>query len=317
MRGSVGHQVHEIMQKSGINHINESKHEAKIAARAAGAQSWRDIGKALGIHSYATADAYRAVWRQVLEHTKENFGMKDIEKLSPEHVKSFLQEKISDGVSLATFRQYAAACEKLESALNMYAEKFSRGNEYNFSAAIHEARQNANGLERFEGSRAYADPRSLIDSLRDSDFRLAATLQLESGARVREVAQIKESQLHGLRKDEITGRDVGIVTVKAKGGKEVALKVSRATYNVLAGRISAGGGIFKISYFEYRRSLLRAAAATGQRYQGTHGLRWNFAQNRMSEALRSGGGRVYEEALLLVAREMGHERADITQHYQR
>ncbi len=315
MRGSVGHQVNEIFVKSGINRINESRHEAKIAARASGVRGWHETGKALGIHSYKTASAYRAVWRQAMEHTKENFGMKDIEKLSPEHIKSFLQEKIDAGVSLATFRQYAAACEKLESALNMYAEKFSRGNEYNFSAAIHEARQNANGLERFEGSRAYADPRSLIASIRNADFRLAATLQLESGARVREVALIKESQLHGLKKDEITGRAAGVITVKAKGGKEVALKVSQATYKVLADRISAGGGIFKVSYFEYRRALLRAAAATGQRYQGTHGLRWNFAQNRMNEVQR--GGHVYEEALVIVAREMGHERADITQHYQR
>ena len=80
-----------------------------------------------GCYSYSTADAYRDVWRACLGHAKENLGIKDIEKLSGEAVRAFLDSKIDQGVAKATFGQYAAACEKLEVALNRYAEQHSTG----------------------------------------------------------------------------------------------------------------------------------------------------------------------------------------------
>lgn len=315
MRGSIRWQADQIFHESGIKQIGESKHQAKDVARKSGAVGWHATGKALGIHSYATADSYRAVWRQVLTHAKEQFGMKDIERLTSEHITSFLSSKIDDGVARATFAQYAAALEKLETSLNMYSYKFNRGNSYDFSAAIAEVRSEAKDLEKFDGSRAYEDPRALIGALANPDFRLAATMQLESGGRVREVSLIREPQLRGIMKDEITGNDRGVVSVKVKGGKMVDLSISPGAYKALSNRISSGEGIFKISAGSYRRALERTAVAMDQDYQGSHGLRWCFAQERFGEVQRA--GRCYEEALSIVSREMGHERADITKHYLR
>jgi hypothetical protein len=42
-------------------------------------------------------------------------------------------------------------------------------------------------------------------------------------------------------------------------------------------------------------------------------LRWNFAKNRMKDAQKD--GKYYEQGLSAVSQEMGHVRADITEHY--
>jgi hypothetical protein len=62
MRGSPVGQVTQIWRNSGVNQIGQSKHAAKETAREAGAESWHDVGKSLGVHSYKTADLYRDVW---------------------------------------------------------------------------------------------------------------------------------------------------------------------------------------------------------------------------------------------------------------
>jgi len=63
----------------------------------------------------------------------------------------------------------------------------------------------------------------------------------------------------------------------------------------------------------YRQALKDAAQASGQQYNGSHGLRWNYAQSRMAEERAKG---TYErDALSMVSRELGHFREDITLHY--
>ena len=48
---------------------------------------------------------------------------------------------------------------------------------------------------------------------------------------------------------------------------------------------------------------------------GIHGLRHNYAQERMDEL--QGSGFYYEDALAIVSQEMGHFREDITEVYLR
>jgi hypothetical protein len=66
----------------------------------------------------------------------------------------------------------------------------------------------------------------------------------------------------------------------------------------------------------YREALKEAAFESNQDYHGSHGLRWNYAQERMDELLKA-TSMTYVEGLQAVAWEMGHERADISEHYLR
>lgn len=314
MRGSPVYQAHELFEKSGISQIGESKHDAKELAREAGARAWGEIGRALGVHSYATADVYRDAWRHCLVHARENSGVKDIEKLTGEHISAYLADRIDKGVHLATYRQEAAALGKLETALNRYADGHGTGRVYDFRSAIAEHRKLANTtLARFEGSRAYSAPRELVRAA-PPQFSLAARFQYESGGRIREVCHIHANQLRGISVDPHTGKEWGSVVVQGKGGQEYTLHPTPATYRELAQHIERVGH-FEVHQNTYRAALKEASSATAQDYHGSHGLRWNHAQERMVELQNS--GMVYETAMAIVSEELNHHRADITLHYQR
>ncbi len=311
MRGSVAHQVHQVFET--VKEIGTSKHEAKSLARAGGAVTWHEIGKEMGVKSYATLDAYRDVSKDCFRYAKEELGVKDIEKLSGEDVKAFLESKINDGVAHATLSQYAAALEKLEVALNRYAEQTVTGRTYQFSKEISEARAAGKELDRFEGSRAYQNPVSLVAAVKGENFRLAAAIQQEGGARVPEANHIKPASLLGIRPDSQTGQVKGWIKVQGKGGKIREVGVQPETYARL--EKEAANGRFEFKTEAYRNELKAAAAASGQKYEGSHGLRWSWAQNRHAELQRN--GKSYEQTIGQVSREMGHERADITEHYLR
>ena len=316
MRGSVNWQIQQVFAL--VNQIGQSKHAEKDGIRSelnttGKAATWHNMGKNMGIYSYNTADAYRDVWRSVLDHTKTEFGIKDVERLSGEHLRAFLDSKIEQGVAHATFMQYAAACEKLETALNRYAEQMGTGLNYSFSGDIKNARLEAHKeLVKFEGSRAYASPGRLIEAIANDKHNLSAAMQHDGGARVHEISLVKANQLLGMRSDSVTGEVKGFVTIQGKGGKENEVGLSHGTYERLEGYVKASGE-FRIDKDAYRADLKDAAQKTGQEYTGTHGLRWSFAQERFQEVQQH--GLTYEQALAQVSKEMGHERSDITEHY--
>ena len=47
--------------------------------------------------------------------------------------------------------------------------------------------------------------------------------------------------------------------------------------------------------------------------EGTHGLRWTFAQNRIREY--QSNGYTYDQSLLKLSHETKHNRIQISQHY--
>jgi len=311
MRGSPVFQVHEIFAKSGINQIGNSKHAAKAAAResiATGSRSanWHSIGKEIGIYSYATADVYRDVWRHALSYARENFQIRDIEKLTPAVIQSFLQSKIDQNISHATFLQYAAALEKLETALNMYSEKFDRHNKYDFSEAIQSARTVAHEkLTRFSGSRAYQNPEKIISNLQGTS-KLVARLQYQGGLRIKETQQIKADQLLGNNTIEIKG----------KGGKIREVELPHDLYTELKEKIETSPDhTFSYNQSSYRADLKTAATEAGETYEGksTHGLRWNYAQEHYQEVAEETESPT--KAMYDTSSALGHNRADITQHY--
>uniref|UniRef100_A0A831XNC0 Integrase n=1 Tax=Geobacter metallireducens TaxID=28232 RepID=A0A831XNC0_GEOME len=320
MRGSPVYQVHKLFSQSGISRIGHSKHEAKEVIRAQYREEgrpcgWHELGQRMGIHSYSTADAYRDVWRQILEHARGEFGVRDIERLTGEHVSSFLERKISESVAYSTFQQYAAAAEKLAVALNGYAERHGTGRHYDFHEALKDVRETARELlTRFEGSRAYDRPAELVAAVAGESHQLAASIQYESGARVHEISLIRAEALRGIAVDRFTGEKRGYFAMEGKGGKEGLKAVSVETYQRLEQYISQNGA-FRINEGSYRESLRKGAEISGQRYEGSHGLRWNWAQERYETLQNHGLNEL--QAMCEVSREMGHERGDITMHYLR
>ena len=318
MRGSIKGQTLHLFTSSGINCIGQSKFQAKNGARVALAAEGRGgtstaIAEKTGIHSLGTRDNYLDKWQDLIRFSKEESGLKNLEKLSTDHVREFLAYKIEMGVSYSHWSGNASAIAKLENALNAYSEKYNRGSTYDFKTVVKELRPEARAeLPRFQGTRNYHNPGRLTDAIGHQAHQLVARIQHESGLRLAGASNINASQLKRLAKDPLTGKMVGIIEYKGKGGKLGTAQVSPGTYQRLADHISKHGQL-KVSADGYRNSLKTAAKATGQGYNGSHGLRWNFAQERFKELQKAGVS--YEKALGSVSHELGHNRIEISEHY--
>ncbi len=306
MRGNINYQVHQVFKE--IIAFGQSKHEAKNSAREQGAQTWHEVGKELNIYSYATADQYRDIAKDLMSYTKEQFGIKDIEKLSSEYIQAYLENKIAEGVRYNTFQKYAAALEKLEVALNQYAQSHNTGNQYSFD--IQDVRQQASEvLERNQQTRAYENPKALINSIQNQDYKIIAQAQHEGGFRISELNHLSEKNFKEGNVFQV---------ISGKGGKDREVPLSKETYNALKSlldKADKSDGKYKFNMNDYRNTLKEAAQVSNQPYTGSHGLRWNFAQEKFSELQRE--GRTYEQTLQEVSNLLGHERPDITEHYLR
>jgi len=94
-------------------------------------------------------------------------------------------------VARSTFHVHTAGIMKLEKALRML------GSTHDFRAVIDGLAEAARTLKNDHVPRAYIDPYSLIHTIAREPLRLVAGLQYEGGARIREVALIKDVQASG------------------------------------------------------------------------------------------------------------------------
>jgi hypothetical protein len=70
---------------------------------------------------------------------------------------------------------------------------------------------------------------------------------------------------------------------------------------------------YRANYGEYREALKEAVEQTNQKWSGTHGLRYSFAQERLEELENNGYTDL--EAKGQTSLEMGHSRLDILYGY--
>jgi len=336
LRGSVVGQLNHIWRDSGIDKIGTSKHEAdakireQLKAEGNLNPSKHEIAQHRGIHSTVTRDNYLQVWKELLNDQKAEYGKVDADKITPQDVERFLAEKIERGVARATIQHDAAALEKLESAMNKLAQREGRDTYHDWSKTLQDARDRAiKELDKDRFDRSYRDPKTLIESIQRDDHRLVAKIQLEGGARVHEASKIQAHQLAGIQTTR-QGQQVGVYCTHGKNGKIRAITMSPATYRELEAHLAAKGQL-AVDYDRYRDGLKAAAQASGQ-YQlievkgrtsgqpkpvqdwgGTHGLRYNYAQESYRQHIEA--GMAEKEALARVSYEMGHNRADITRLY--
>ena len=308
MRGSPIYQATQLVNI--LTNCGQSKHRAKEAARAAGAKSSHEIGQKLQIHSFNTANLYRSVWIEILRYAKENFAVKDITKLSATIVSSFLDEKISNGMKYTSYSVYCSALEKLTVGLNKWEQEQRKEASYDWSAEIQAAKIEAKDvLDRSVETRAYKDPIGLIKAISNPLYQTIAAAQYDIGARISELDHVHPGQFLENKRFQI---------IKGKGGKDRIsefrqLKAYENYRRLVIENINSNYDKFTFVRNQYRLAIKAAADKSGQKYTGSHGLRWNYAQERFKAIQQKGGTR--EEALVQVAQEMGHSRGDITEHY--
>ena len=303
MRGSVYYQSSQLVKQI---FVEGAKKEDKINLNHKHYQV---------VSSYKSMETYRNIWNNFFNYLLEHWKIKDFEKIESEHIAAYMDYKIEYYPSKQYLEKISAALGKLEIALKLFSKNVSKlEKDYDFSIR-QKMLDNARDLKQVANNyhnRAYSNPNFLILNLKDSMHKVAATMQLEGGARLEGVALIKAEQLLGTKVDSITNKEVGIVLTKEKGGKEGEILVSIDTYTNLNSYILEYDK-FKINRQKYYNDIKQAAISLNENPEASHGLRWNFAKRRMFEYGKAGYS--YEECLQQVSYEMKHNRASITQHY--
>ena len=269
------------------------------------------------ISSYKTMQTYRSVWNNFFNYLKEHWKLKNCELISDDHVKAYFEYKIEYYPSKQYTEKISAALGKLETALNKYSiATKEKPTVYNFNirqSILNKARDYKLVANNYK-NRTYQNPLIIINNLSTPEHKLAATIQLEGGARAEGVGLIKKEQLHGYKVDDISQDKKGILETKEKGGKIGDILLTPQTYKELENYFNNSDScIFKINYQQYENDIINACILSGETKNGSHGFRWTFAQNRVREYQRYEYS--YQQALQGVSWEMKHYRANITEHY--
>ena len=272
--------------------IGEKKHQAKMDGTA---QS--------GIFSFKTATAMKSTWCNFGKFCREEFGIKDIKKISPEMIRDYLGKKAYDDEISA--KSYTNVCSRLEKFCTALESK--RGVDVaEMRAEIKECRAFTADLRAApKTNRAYLDPENMIRIIVDPDCRLAAKLQLEGGARISEIAKLDRRNL--------TPYEGEIVLRNTKGGLVRTTTVSKETYDELI-KIIKERGQYRLDVKNYRAELREAAMRSGDdAKKSTHGFRFNFAQRLYFQLIAEGMSPPMAKSR--VSSRLGHKRSEITERY--
>jgi len=305
MKGSPLHQARTAF--SMIDGIGTSRHKDKEVAREQGYVTKSDIAKHTLVYSFETREQYVNIAVDLLKFAKQEYGIKDAARLNSEVANAYLINKIESGISKASFNKYAAAITKFETAINAFQKQHNLPTiELNTTQARQIA---AETIQKEEAkSRAYEDPKKLIENIKDNTFKTIAEAQLAGGFRITE---LNHMSLQNFKDNNI------FLVISGKGGKDREIELPADIYKALlelASKPSTNNGKFAFNMNEYRLELKAAAERSGQEYTGTHGLRWNAAQYKYIEYSNKHGE---VKAMEMVSNFLGHTRASITQHYLR
>jgi len=277
----------------------------------------QDDGK---IHSVGTARAYQQALTGVAQWLKSTGDHMGLNHITTVQAQSYLEQ-----------RAYQVGQKALD--LDRQALRILPSLDRDALVRIFTQADRPAGLA--ERSRAYTQgQRELVHESLTSRQQLAAEIVYATGLRasemltIRPVAEQPVSNHRTWGSDRFFGRTEYVrYSVNGKGGliREVAIPPA------LADRLEASRrkvplersdrGVKLKSYYDLPGGqALSATWSSASHHElgwsaGIHGLRHNYAQERMDEL--QGSGFSYDDALTIVSQEMGHFRGDITETYLR
>jgi hypothetical protein len=290
-----------------IDGIGESKRDSRKQSGLKGESGHMVSAK---VHSLRYKDEIWKTGQALGNFARERFGIKDMQAISREVVDSFIQEKIDQRVTYGTISNYVSHLSKLQVGLEAIEVKLPEHQHLYSREDLKEIREYAreHASKSIKGPRNYIAPEKIIGGIERYDVQLGARVQLELGLRAEEAIRIFPKQ--------ITKGENGsyFLTIQGKGGYFLTKELPRPLENDLR-RYIAQNGALNVKYDAYLRNFKKAVEQSGEKWHGTHGLRHNFAQNRMREYQSEGMDR--KEALRAVSEDMGHHRPEITETYLR
>ena len=273
--GSINFQVSNIIKAH--NGIGQSKLESRNRSGLVSAESGHKVSDKF--HSYKSLDNARNDLTNLAKYAKAEFGIKDMSQIDKTVIDSWIKSK---GITYNTASNYLSELNKVHEHMNYTRED------------IKELRQNykTNLQPNQLKHRAYKSLDKIQLPLKSQP---AFELQRDYGLRMNASTHINiDKQLNG-----------NTLKYQEKGGK-----LSKKELNpTLVSKIkeNAIDGKYEVSKNTYYGQLKREIEKTGQKYNGTHGIRHTYAQKQLEL------GKSKKE----VSEAMGHSREEITNIYIR
>lgn len=272
--GSVKYQVSQILQK--VNGIGTSKKENREQSDVKSLESGHKLSDK--VHSFKSLENLKNDLTNLANYAKAEFQIQDIREINIDIVSSWFNSK---DISYNTASNYMSELNKVSDHFN-----FTRNEIKDLRADLKKE------LPKTElETRAYRNLEKI--ELKDK-HQVAFELQRDHGLRVNASTHIDlNKQLNG-----------NTLTYREKGGK-----LSRKELNPnLAQKIRENSveGKYEINKRTYARDFQKQIEKSGQKYNGTHGIRHSYAQKMLENHSKAE-----------VSKELGHTREEITDTYLR
>lgn len=304
MKGSIENQVKQIWHH--LDGIGQSKRDSR---KDSNQQSQNNQPVSKLVHSYKYKKEVLRIALEIGNFAKENFDITDFQQISNEVITSFFSNKVEEEVSYRSISNYVSATEKILVALTKIGPQIEEHKNLFTREILVEVRANAKTTapRTKKENRAYINPLQIV-ALLPKKYFIVGSLQLHYGLRVIEALRIKPSQFD---EESLT------LTFKGKGGyvqkKVLNKKLFDSLKELVNDSVKKGEIGFKGDYKHYIAALQEAVSNCAEKWNGTHGLRYNYAQDRYDFYLDS--GETTDEALRLTSEDLGHHRKEITGRY--
>ena len=272
--GSVKYQVSQILQN--VNGIGTSKKETREQSGLKSLESGHKVSDK--VHSFKSMENLKNDLTNLATYAKEEFKIQDIREINIDIVKSWIDSK---NISYNTASNYFSELNKVSDHFNFTREEIKelRADLKNdLPKTVLETRAYKN-LEKIE-----LNPK----------HQVAFELQRDYGLRVNAATHINlDKQLNG-----------NTLTFREKGGKLSQKELSPNLAQKI--RENSIQGKYEINKRTYARDFQKQIEKSGQKYNGTHGIRHSYAQKMLETHSKAE-----------VSQELGHTREEITDTYLR
>lgn len=272
--GSIKYQVSQILQK--VNGIGTSKKDSREQSDVKSLESGHKISDK--VHSFKSLENLKNDLTNLANFAKEEFQIKDIKEINIDTVSSWIDSK---NIGYNTASNYFSELNKVSDHFNFTKEEIKE-----LRAVLKKELPKAE-LE----TRAYKNLEKI--ELKEK-HQVAFELQRDYGLRVNASTHIDlNKQLNG-----------NTLTYREKGGKLSQKELSPNLAQKI--RENAVEGKYEINKRTYARDFQKQIEKSGQKYNGTHGIRHTYAQKMLETHSKAE-----------VSQEMGHSREEITDTYLR
>lgn len=275
--GSVNRQVAQIIKAH--NGIGQSKLESRNTSGLKAENGHKVSDK---FHSYKSLDNARADLSNLGKYSWKELGIKDMSNIGLDGIREWINSK---EITYNTASNYLSEINKVHEHLGVTRQEIKE--------LRVELKQNLpKTTDLAKQTRAYKS----LDKVQLSEkSQIAFQLQRDYGLRVKEATHINLSrQLNG-----------NTLSYSQKGGKLSEIRLNPTLVSKI--KQNAVNGKYELNYKTYSRELKKSIEKTGQKYNGTHGVRHSFAQSKLE------AGATKQE----VSEAMGHTREEITHTYLR